>query len=357
MASATPRAGKTLTEKRSGGDGARQPGMTDVARLAGVSAQTVSRTLAGHPNVQPKTRAKVLAAVEQLGYRKNNAARVLSSGRSRTIGVVTLQTNFYSRANLTCGIETAAREAGYSVSTATTASLDTAAIEDAMTRLADQGVEGVILAVPLVHVSPRIEQLTRSVPTITVDGSRTPATEVVAVDQSLAARLATRHLIELGHENIWHVAGPGEWLDASSRCAGWRDTLEAEGLPVPPVLEGDWTPASGYRNGLILGKIPDVTAVFVASDEMAFGVIRALHELGRKVPEDISVVGVDDIDLAEYCSPSLTTVAQPFAEMGALAVAHLMRHVADPDAAPAPASVEPKLIVRASTGRVRGAAG
>ncbi|MEV5545844.1 LacI family DNA-binding transcriptional regulator [Streptomyces sp. NPDC052309] len=360
MASRTPAAGEGLgrTTGRTAGDGvARQPGMTDVARLAGVSAQTVSRTLAGHPNVQAKTRAKVLAAVEQLGYRRNNAARTLSSGRSRTIGVVTLQTNFYSRTNLTFGIESAAREAGYSVSTATTASLDTAAIEGAMSRLAEQGVEGFVLSVPLVHVSPRIEQLTRSVPTVTVDGSRTAATEVVAVDQTLAARLATRHLIELGHETVWHVAGPKEWLDAASRVEGWRDTLEAEGLSVPPVLEGDWTPASGYRNGLILGKIPDVTAVFVASDEMAFGVIRALHELGRRVPEDISVVGVDDIALAEYCSPSLTTVAQPFTEMGALAVTHLLRLVEHPEAPPEPASVEPALIVRASTAPAPGRAG
>ncbi|WP_432132294.1 LacI family DNA-binding transcriptional regulator [Streptomyces tendae] len=355
MSSETPGADRTPGSGRTADDGAaRQPGMADVARLAGVSAQTVSRTLAGHPNVQHATRAKVLAAVEELGYRKNNAARVLSSGRSRTIGVVTLRTTFYSRANLLFGIEAAAREAGYAVSTAATASLDTAAIEGALSRLAEQDVEGVILSVPLVHVSQRIERLTRSVPTVTVDGSRTPATEVVAVDQTLAARLATRHLIELGHETVWHVSGPPEWLDAASRCAGWRDTLEEAGLSVPPVLEGDWTPASGYRNGLVLAKIPDVTAVFVASDEMAFGVIRALHEAGRRVPRDISVVGVDDIALAEYCSPSLTTVAQPFAEMGALAVAHLLRHIADPGAAPEPASVEPVLVVRASTAAVGG---
>jgi DNA-binding LacI/PurR family transcriptional regulator len=340
-------------DKHSTREAGRPPGMTDVARVAGVSAQTVSRALAGHPNVQEKTRAKVLAAVEQLGYRKNNAARVLSSGRSRTIGVVTLQTSFYSRTALTHGIERAAQEAGYAVSAATTASLDTSAIESAMLRLADQHVEGMILAVPLIHVSRQIEQLTGAVPTVTVDGSRTSATEVVAVDQSLAARLATRHLLDLGHETVWHVAGPRAWLDASSRSQGWRAVLEAEGRTVPPELEGDWSPESGYRNGLILGRIPDVTAVFVASDEMAFGVIRALHELGRRVPEDISVVGVDDIALAEYCSPSLTTVAQPFAEMGALAVGHLMRHLADPGAALEPASVEPALVVRASTAPAR----
>ncbi|GED90210.1 LacI family DNA-binding transcriptional regulator [Streptomyces sp. 6-11-2] len=341
-------------KQRSEGDGAaRPPGMTDVARLAGVSPQTVSRTLSGHPNVRERTRAKVLAAVDQLGYRKNNAARMLSSGRSRTIGVVTLQTTFYSRTAVLYGIESAAREAGYSVSTATTASLDTSAIEAALARLAEQGVEGIVLAVPLIHVSRRIEQLTGSVPTVTIDGSRTSATEVVAIDQTQAARLATRHLLDLGHETVWHVAGPREWLDAVSRAQGWRDTLEAEGRSVPPELEGDWSPASGYRNGLVLGRIPDVTAVFVASDEMAFGVIRALHELGRRVPDDISVVGVDDIALAEYCSPSLTTVAQPFTQMGALAVSHLMRHLENPDAAPEPASVEPALVVRASTAPMR----
>ncbi|MBP0457629.1 LacI family DNA-binding transcriptional regulator [Streptomyces montanisoli] len=334
--------------KRSDG-GERPPGMADVARVAGVSAQTVSRVLSDHPNVQDKTRAKVLAAVDQLGYRRNNAARMLSSGRSRTIGVVTLQTDFYSRAAVTSGIENAARAAGYAVSTATTASLDTFAIGSALSRLADQGVDGVILSVPLIHSSERIEQLTRSTPTVAIDGSRTDATEVVAIDQTLAARLATRHLLDLGHDTVWHIAGPGQWLEAASRRDGWRASLEAAGRAVPPPLEGDWSPASGYRSGLVLARIPDATAVFVASDEMAFGVIRALRETGRRVPEDISVVGTDDIELAEYCSPPLTTVAQPFAQMGALAVAHLLRHLADPGALPEPASVEPRLVVRAST--------
>lgn len=324
--------------------------MTDVARVAGVSAQTVSRVLSGHPNVQQKTRAKVLAAVEQLGYRKNNAARVLSSGRSRTIGVVQLQTSFYSRTAIAVGIEQAARAAGYSVSAATSPSLDASSIEEAMSRLADQGVEGIILALPLVHSTKAIEEITKATPTITIDGSRTSATEIVAIDQSQAARIATQHLLDLGHKTVWHVSGPSGWLDALSRTEGWSRTLEDAGITPPPALEGDWSPASGYRNGLILGRIPEVTAVFVASDEMAFGVIRAFHELGRRIPEDISVVGVDDIALAEYCSPSLTTVAQPFAEMGELAVQHLLRYMADPEVTLAPASVEPHLIVRSSTG-------
>ncbi|MFB6839878.1 LacI family DNA-binding transcriptional regulator [Streptomyces sp. NPDC056361] len=334
--------------------GTRPPGMADVARVAGVSAQTVSRALAGHPNVQEKTRAKVLAAVDQLGYRRNNAARMLSSGRSRTIGVVTLQTSFYSRAAVTSGIENAAREAGYAVSTATTTSLDTSAIENALSRLADQDVEGVILSVPLIHTSSRIEQLTRSTPTVTIDGSRTDTTEVLALDQAEAARIATQHLLDLGHETVWHIAGPAEWLESAQRRDGWQAALEAADRPVPPPLEGDWSPASGYRNGLVLARIPDVTAIFVASDEMAFGVIRALHETGRRVPDDISVVGFDDIELAEYCSPSLTTIAQPFQHMGALAVTHLLRQIEAPGALPEPRCVEPHLIVRASTAPASG---
>jgi DNA-binding LacI/PurR family transcriptional regulator len=327
--------------------------MTDVARLAGVSAQTVSRALSGHPNVQPSTRAKVLAAVEQLGYRRNSAARALSSGRSRTLGVVMLQTGFYSRTALTVGIESAAADADYSVSTATTPSLEPAAIEAAMSRLADQGVEGIVLMVPLIHVSKTIDALTRDVPTLTIDGSRTSATEILAIDQTEVGRLATQHLLDTGHDTVWHIAGPQQWLDAASRSEGWRTALLAAGRTPPPQLTGDWSPASGYQNGLILGRIPDVTAVFVSSDEMAFGTIRALRELGRRVPEDVSVVGVDDISLAEYCSPPLTTVAQPFTEIGRLAVEHLLGYIADPTTVPDAASVAPKLIVRASTAAPR----
>jgi Transcriptional regulators len=327
--------------------------MTDVARLAGVSAQTVSRTLSGHPNVQEATRTKVLAAVEQLGYRRNNAARALSSGRSRTLGVVTLQTGFFSRSALTAGIEAAATSAGYAVSTATTPSLDATAIEEAMSRLADQGVEGIVLAVPLINSSKAIDELARIVPTLTIDGSRSEATEIVAIDQREIGRLATQHLLDLGHETVWHVAGPRQWLDAANRSQGWRDALRDAGTAAPPELTGDWSPASGYQNGLILARIPDVTAVFVSSDEMAFGTIRALHEHGKRVPEDISVVGVDDISLAEFCSPPLTTVAQPFGDMGALAVEHLLRFIADPSTVPPAATVETRLVVRASTARPR----
>lgn len=333
-------------DERSNG---QRPGMADVARVAGVSAQTVSRTLSGHPNVREHTRAKVLAAVEQLGYRKNDAARVLSSGRSRTLGIVVLETMFYSRSAVTVGVEMAAHRAGYAVNAATVSSMDATAIQAAMTRLSEHNVEGIILSLPLMQVNKGIEDLTRAIPTVCIDGSRTPSTHVVSVDQALAAKLATEHLLGLGHETVWHVSGPESWLEVGGRTAGWRETLEAAGRFVPPALQGDWSPASGYQNGLILGRIPDVTAVFVSSDEMAFGVIRALHELGKRVPDDVSVVGVDDIPLAEYCSPSLTTVAQSFSMIGARAVERLITAIEEPDTVPDTEVIAPSLVVRAST--------
>ncbi|TDC02308.1 LacI family DNA-binding transcriptional regulator [Nonomuraea longispora] len=305
---------------------ARQPSMTDVARTAGVSAQTVSRTLRDSPNVNPETRKRVLAAVEQLGYRFNNAARVLSSGRSHTIGLVLLQSGgYYSRSAVTAGVEAAAGEEGYAVSIATIARLDTGLMERSLSKLADQGVDGIVIAVPLISVTQKMEDITRDIPTVTLDGSRTASARVLGIDQKEAGRIATRHLLDLGHRQVWHVSGPDEWIEARQRRQGWQECLAAAGVEAPPPLEGDWSPDSGYRQGQVLAMIPDVTAVFAASDEMAFGVIRALREGGRSVPADVSIVSVDDIELAAYCAPPLTTVRQDFYRSGAAAVALLLR--------------------------------
>ncbi|WP_234980874.1 LacI family DNA-binding transcriptional regulator [Agromyces cerinus] len=328
----------------------RAPDMADVAALAGVSKQTVSRALSNHPNVTALTRAKVEEAVAQLGYRRNAAASMLSSGRSRTIGVVSMPTLNYSSAVISYSMERAARAAGYAVSMATTTSLSPEAIAEAMSRLAEQAVEGIVLVVPLLVGSDATEEISRRIPTVTIDGSRSASTQVVAVDQTSVGRLATEHLLSLGHDTVWHLAGPGEWVEAGERESGWRAALQAAGRDVPPILRGDWSPESGYQAGLLLARMPEVTSVFASSDEMAFGVIRALHEQGRRVPDDVSVIGVDDIALAAYCSPALTTVAQPFEEIGRLAVDHLIEVIVDPDSTPpAPTTVAASLVVRGST--------
>ncbi|MDO3686876.1 LacI family DNA-binding transcriptional regulator [Micromonospora sp. C28ISP2-4] len=323
----------------------KQPSMADVARAAGVSAQTVSRALRDSPNVNAETRRRVLAAVEQLRYRYNGAPRLLSSGRSFTLGLVLLQSGgYYSRSAVTAGVEAAAGQAGYSVSIATIAELDPAMMEKSLLKLSDQGVDGIIIAVPLISVTKRMEDITRDIPTVTVDGSRTTGARVLGIDQHEAGRLATQHLLDLGHRQVWHVAGPDEWIEARQRRQGWQSCLAAAGIDAPPPLEGDWSPESGHRQGQILAMIPEVTAIFVASDEMAFGVVRALRERGRAVPGDVSIVSVDDIELAAYCHPPLTTVRQDFYHSGAAAVALLL---GTEDAGESAA--QPSLIVRAST--------
>jgi DNA-binding LacI/PurR family transcriptional regulator len=325
--------------------------MADVAEAAGVSAQTVSRALRGSPNVNPETRRRVLATVEQMGYRLNNAARVLSSGRSHTIGLVLLQSGgYYSRSAVTAGVEAAAGEAGLAVSIATIAALDTGLMERALSKLAAQAVDGLVIAVPLISVTQRMEDITADIPTVTLDGSRTAGARVLGIDQQEAGRVATQHLLDLGHREVWHLAGPDEWIEARQRRQGWRECLVAAGIEPPTPLEGDWSPASGYRQGQIIAMIPEVTAVFAASDEMAFGVIRALRERGRSVPGDVSIVSVDDIALAAYCEPPLTTVRQDFYHAGTAAV-ELLLDAATGDREPAP--LPATLSVRASTAAPR----
>ncbi|MPV50264.1 LacI family DNA-binding transcriptional regulator [Pseudactinotalea sp. HY160] len=327
--------------------------MTDVARLAGVSPQTVSRTLRGHSYVSAATREKVMDAVHTLGYRMNTAARALSSGRTRTIGVMTMATGSYAGAVTQMSIDQRAAAHGYAVVGAQVGVVDPRAIGAGLQRLAAQGVEGLVLALPLGTIDPGSESLLRALPTVTIGGSATTVGESLALDQRVVAELATAHLLGLGHGTVHLLAGPDDWIDAANRTAGWRTTLTAAGRRAPAPHHGDWSPESGYQAGLALGRDPDVTAILAASDDMAFGVIRALHELGLRVPEDVSVVGVDDIDLAAYCSPALTTVAQPFRELGRAAVDHVVarlehRHPSDEPPVPAP-----RLVVRSSTGPAR----
>ncbi|MFB9716361.1 LacI family DNA-binding transcriptional regulator [Arthrobacter methylotrophus] len=339
----------TLEENMAKTRANRAPAMLDVARVSGVSAQTVSRVLSNHPNVQEGTRDRVLQAVEQLGYRRNNTARALVTGLSHTIGLVSLATNYYSRSSLALGIELEARESGYAVNSVTASSLSVEGLTEAVNRLILQGVDGLIIATPLLGGASRIRELIARIPTVTIDGSFGTADESVGVDQDTAVVLATRHLLDLGHRTVWHLAGPQEWSDASARLSSWRRVLQEDNREVPPVLYGDWSPASGYHNGLLLGRMPEVTAILVASDEMAFGVMSALTEMGRRIPEDVSVVGIDDIDLSAYATPPLTTVRQPFQDTGRRAVFHLLQQITDPEGLHVPRTEQPTLIIRGST--------
>ncbi|HYN56234.1 MAG TPA: LacI family DNA-binding transcriptional regulator [Motilibacterales bacterium] len=302
----------------------RAPAMTDVARLAGVSHQTVSRVLNDHPNVKQQTRLRVLAAMQELGYRPNRAARALASGRSDQIGVVAQPSTLFGPASLLYAVEAAAVQAGYGVSVASVAALDRASIEEAVNRHLDQQVGGIIVIVPVVSAAAAIREVPADQPLVTIGGDRNEAITSVGIDQVRGATQATQALLEAGHRTVWHVSGPVDVFDSLDRIDGWRATLEQAGAEVPPVITSDWSAAGGYEAGKMLARIPDVTAIFAANDQTALGILRALHEHGLRVPEDVSLIGFDDLPESEFFIPPLTTVRQAFQEVGQRALRMLV---------------------------------
>jgi DNA-binding LacI/PurR family transcriptional regulator len=322
--------------------------MADVAVLAGVSHMTVSRVLNNHPAVKAATRNRVLAAMQELDYRPNTAARALSTGRTRTLGVVRFETTLYGPTSTLFGIEQAARTAGYFVNIVSLPSLDRRSVGEAVDNLRGQSVEGIIVIAPHVSAAKALDSLPDDIPVVAVEGGEGPV-PIVAVDQVAGASRATQHLISLGHETVWHIAGPTEWLEAQARTRGWRETLLAAGLEVPPVLVGDWTARSGYEQGKKIAARRRGTAVFVANDQMALGLLRALREARISVPDEVSVVGFDDVPEAAYFCPPLTTVRQDFEQVGRRSLELLLGQVEGSNADDLQVIVEPQLVLREST--------
>jgi DNA-binding LacI/PurR family transcriptional regulator len=323
--------------------------MADVAKLAGVSLQTVSRVINDSPHVREETRERVQDAMRKLGYRPNPVARALVTGRSRTLGVVSFDTTLYGPASTLFGIERAAHEADYFVSIVSLRSLTSAAVVSAVERLRDQGVDGILVVAPQESATQALLHLPEDVPVVAAEAGPDDSVPLVAIDQVEGARLATQHLLELGHKTVWHISGPTDWLEAEDRVNGWRQTLDAAGASAPPVLVGDWSARAGHELGRELVERDDVTAVFVANDQMALGLLRTLHEAGRRIPGDISVVGFDDIPEAAYFTPPLTTVRQNFNEMGRRSLLLLLDQIESGVRVPTRETVPPELIVRAST--------
>ncbi|WP_245596420.1 LacI family DNA-binding transcriptional regulator [Nocardioides alkalitolerans] len=330
----------------------RMPVMADVARLAGVSHQTVSRVVNGQTNLRPATRQRVEEAIRQLGYRPNTAARALVTRRSATIGVIGSKSGFWGPSTVHRTIQAAGREAGYFVSSVNLQSLTRTELVDAIDHLRDQSVEGIVLISATdeaLEVARAQEDL--GVPVVVVEGDERRARWTVGVDQVAGALLGTRHLIAQGHTEIVHLAGPTSWTEARGRLLGWRCAMYDAGLRPGPHVTGDWSARSGYEAGLEIASRPEVTAVFCANDQMALGLLRALHEAGRRVPDDVSVVGFDDIPEAAYLIPPLTTVRQDFGAVGRRAI-EILRAAIDGTPAP-PSLIAPELTVRASTAAPR----
>ncbi|HEY7044279.1 MAG TPA: LacI family DNA-binding transcriptional regulator [Nocardioidaceae bacterium] len=326
--------------------------MTDVARLAGVSHMTVSRVLNGHPNVRESTRDRVAAAIEQLEYRRNSAARALVTNRTQTLGVVAFDTTLYGPASTLFGIEQAAREAGYFVTIVSLKQITRESVAQAVEHLTSQSVDGLVVIAPQEEAVEALTAVPAGLPVVAVEGGSAPDLPLVCVDQAEGATQATQHLLDLGHETVWHVAGPPDWLEAVARRDAWRATLERAAATVRDPLPGDWSPRSGYEAGKVLAQRDDVTAVFVGNDQMALGLLRAFGEAGVEVPGQVSVVGFDDIPESAYFSPPLTTVHQDFTEVGRGCIRVLLDQIVGEVEAPVgtPRLVVPtELVARAST--------
>ncbi|MCS5731443.1 LacI family DNA-binding transcriptional regulator [Herbiconiux moechotypicola] len=323
--------------------------MGDVARHAGVSSQTVSRVSNGLTNVDDSTRQRVLESMQALGYRPNGAARALKSGRFNNIGVIMFTLATLGNMKTLDAIAVEAAAADYSVTLIAVPDQTLGAVSGAYRRLSDQAVDGVLILFEARLLDQGEIHLPPGLPVVVIDSDSGSGYPVVDADQAEGARLATQHLLDLGHRQVEHVAGPASSFSGAHRAASWRATLEAAGIAPRAVHHGDWSTESGYRIGLELGRRDDVTAIFAANDQMALGVMRALHELGRDIPGEISVVGFDDIEEAHSFWPPLTTVRQNFHEVGRLAMERLLAEIAGTGAHSGTTLVPTELVVRAST--------
>ena len=302
----------------------RAPNIRDVARLAGVSYQTVSRVLNESPSIRDSTKQRVLKVIREIGYRPNQAARALVTSKSQTIGVLSSQTVHYGPTTSITAIEQAAREAGYRLSITNIASGDYPSIKAGLDYLLSQSVEALVVIAPQERVLEAIKDLSITVPFVTLQSTIRDSAHSLSVDQVAGARLATRHLIDLGHTEIMHISGPQDWIEAEARMQGFLDEINAADLRTRAPILGDWSAHFGYYAGLELLRFRDFSAVFAGNDQMALGFMHACRELGLDIPGDISVVGFDDIPEAAHFHPPLTTVRQDFAEIGRRAVSLLI---------------------------------
>ena len=325
--------------------------MVDVARQAGVSQKTVSRVVNGAPHVRPEVRDRVLAVIGELGYQPNVAARALVTQRTHVIGVLAVGLPLFGPALRVLSLEHGARSRGYELALASLPDMSSDGISAAIHSLLARGVEGIVLEVPN-HLVDVDEAVFRGVPIATsvgrVPGVRRQA--VVDTRQTDIGRLATDHLLELGHQTVVHVAGPVEWDASRQRREGWSAALAAGGREEPEVLQGDWSARSGYELGRELAVRPEVTAIFTANDSQAMGVMRALAEAGRAVPRDVSVVGVDDVPEAEFQMVPLTTVRSDQVSISDRVLSELVALIEGREPSPTGAPISLELVVRSSTG-------
>ena len=319
-------------------------GVREVAALAGVSTQTVSRVLNDSPSLREGTRQRVLDAMAQLNYRPNNAARALGTATTRTLGVVATDATLYGPTVAMAALVTAAREAGRWIATAYADAGDEASVEAALSHVLGQGVDGIVLLAAHARTRDALLRRAKGVPIVIMHGGDVDR-------QAEAETLVVEHLVALGHQRIGRVGGPPDWIEESSRNVGFRAALVAHGLSPGPTWAGDWSSESGAALATEVARAARapaaMTAVAVANDQMALGLIAALREHGIEVPTDLSIAGFDDNPDAAYYQPALTTVRLDVAGEARRCVAAVF------DSGAVPRTDPPLLVIRASTARPR----
>lgn len=323
----------------------------DVAKAAGVSHQTVSRVLNRDETVGQVNRERVEEAIQRLDYRPSAAARALARRRTRTIGLLVVGLPFHGPASIANGVNAAARGSGWDVAIAATDGIDATDVRQAADSLLGQDVRAVVVVAPGPPVAAALADLAARLPVVTSVDVLAGAT-VVPVDDEGGAVLAVEHLAALGHREVLHLAGPDDWTEADQRIAGWRSASARLGLRTPELLRGDWSASSGYALGTRIAREGAPTAIFSANDQTALGVLAAFREHGVRVPEDVSVVGYDDIPEAAFFTPPLTTLRPDFVGLGRRMLARVERLLVG-GVPEAEAALVPELVVRASTARPR----
>lgn len=327
--------------------------MFDVAKHSGVSHQTVSRVLNNSSGVSEKTKAKVTAAINELGYTRNLAARALVTGKTFTIGVVSFDSGLYGPSSMLHAIQSAAKDEGYGVILTSIRDLDKKALAGGIDELTNARVDGIVVIAPQSSDLKEFKGLDVKLPLVAPQSPNRKEIPTVNIDQYHGAQIAVEHLISLGHKKIAHIAGPADWFDASQRLQGWKDSLVKNGLSAQHQYPGDWTSQSGYEGTKEVLKAKGITAIFAANDAMAIGVLRALHELKVRVPEDVSVVGFDNTQESNMLIPGLTTVDQDFSRLGHELLSLLIRKITGEEDSRKASIITPKLMIRQSSGAAR----
>ena len=331
---------------------ADKPNIRQVAQLAGVSHMTVSRVLNDHPNIREATRRRVQDAIDELDYRPSMTARALATQKSRRIGVLVESALEFGPTSTVRAVESAARASGYTVSSVLLRAGEEITPQEAVDHLVAQGVDALCVVAPRSSSIAALRRIAVGVPVLVVKPDKDPTFLTVTVDQQAGTALAVDHLVSLGHRDILHLAGPLDWLDARTRERSFHARAKSWGLRERPIVVGDWTADFAYDFARGIRELPEYTAIFAANDDMAVGLVHGLHDRGFSVPDDVSVVGFDDIPLARHVIPPLTTVRQNFHALG-VSVVDVLRAAIEEQEIPTVTKIPPEIVARASSAAPR----